>query len=261
MNIAFLPLCFLFFLVNCASSIESKELSKKLDVLKKHYSKYIKNIDKNFITFTDGKRLVIDDGIKKDHQNKLKKADIEDMLSQVYPIGKCYDGLRSKNMDPGRIRNDYFFRTVWGKTKVQVKNSLITIDWFGENIKFTKRNDAHIALLKVRDELKKYPNLKIYLTPYAGSFNWRNISGTNRLSAHSFATAIDINIKYSNYWRWTLGKSGKIKSYKNKIPSKIIETFEKHGFIWGGKWYHYDTMHFEYRPEVIEIGKMFKSKC
>jgi hypothetical protein len=27
--------------------------------------------------------------------------------------------------------------------------------------------------------------------------------------------------------------------------------FEKHGFIWGGKWYHYDTMHFEYRPELL----------
>ena len=27
--------------------------------------------------------------------------------------------------------------------------------------------------------------------------------------------------------------------------------FEKHGFIWGGRWYHYDTMHFEYRPELV----------
>jgi hypothetical protein len=24
-----------------------------------------------------------------------------------------------------------------------------------------------------------------------------------------------------------------------------------HGFIWGGYWYHYDTMHFEYRPELL----------
>ena len=31
--------------------------------------------------------------------------------------------------------------------------------------------------------------------------------------------------------------------------------FEKHGFIWGGRWYHYDTMHFEYRPEMIAIAK------
>src|SRR5260370_39823973 len=39
--------------------------------------------------------------------------------------------------------------------------------------------------------------------------------------------------------------------YKNEIPWEIVHIFEKHGFIWGGKWYHYDTMHFEYRPEMI----------
>ena len=35
----------------------------------------------------------------------------------------------------------------------------------------------------------------------------------------------------------------------------IVRIFEKHGFIWGGRWYHYDTMHFEYRPEMIAIAK------
>jgi len=35
----------------------------------------------------------------------------------------------------------------------------------------------------------------------------------------------------------------------------LIAIFEDHGFIWGGQWYHYDTMHFEYRPELIEIAK------
>ena len=39
--------------------------------------------------------------------------------------------------------------------------------------------------------------------------------------------------------------------YKNRIPHRIVEIFERHGFIWGGKWYHYDTMHFEYRPELL----------
>jgi peptidoglycan LD-endopeptidase CwlK len=43
--------------------------------------------------------------------------------------------------------------------------------------------------------------------------------------------------------------------YKNQIPWDIIHIFESHGFIWGGKWYHYDTMHFEYRPEQLIAGK------
>lgn len=41
----------------------------------------------------------------------------------------------------------------------------------------------------------------------------------------------------------------------HEIPLEIVHIFEQHGFIWGGKWYHYDTMHFEYRPEMTTIAK------
>lgn len=43
--------------------------------------------------------------------------------------------------------------------------------------------------------------------------------------------------------------------YRNRIPRKIVEIFEKHGFIWGGAWYHYDTMHFEFRPEILNYAR------
>jgi hypothetical protein len=33
-----------------------------------------------------------------------------------------------------------------------------------------------------------------------------------------------------------------------------VDIFERHGFIWGGKWAHYDTMHFEYRPELLGMS-------
>jgi hypothetical protein len=36
---------------------------------------------------------------------------------------------------------------------------------------------------------------------------------------------------------------------------EIVDIFERHGFIWGGKWYHFDTMHFEYRPELLVRNK------
>jgi hypothetical protein len=62
---------------------------------------------------------------------------------------------------------------------------------------------------------------------------------------HSWGAAIDINAAYADYWLWPRGKSG------NAIPTEIIDIFERRGFIWGGKWSHYDTMHFEYRPELL----------
>jgi D-alanyl-D-alanine carboxypeptidase len=39
--------------------------------------------------------------------------------------------------------------------------------------------------------------------------------------------------------------------HRNRLPFDIVQIFEKHGFIWGGKWGHFDTMHFEYRPELL----------
>jgi hypothetical protein len=44
--------------------------------------------------------------------------------------------------------------------------------------------------------------------------------------------------------------------YRNRVPYEIVEIFERHGFIWGGKWGHFYTMHFEYRPEFfVNSGK------
>ena len=37
------------------------------------------------------------------------------------------------------------------------------------------------------------------------------------------------------------------------MPPKIVrDIFESEGFIWGGKWTVWDTMHFEYHPELIK---------
>ena len=61
-------------------------------------------------------------------------------------------------------------------------------------------------------------------------------------------TGEPMTIKASNQPKF---KAGKALVYHNQIPMDIVRIFEKHGFIWGGKWYHYDTMHFEYRPELL----------
>ena len=73
------------------------------------------------------------------------------------------------------------------------------------------------------------------------------------MSMHSFGLAIDLNVSKANYWKWDLKNNSKEYSlnYRNKFPQEIILIFEKYGFIWGGKWKHYDTMHFEYRPELL----------
>ena len=39
------------------------------------------------------------------------------------------------------------------------------------------------------------------------------------------------------------------------LPDEIVAAFERHGFIWGGKWAHFDSFHFEYRPELIRAAR------
>jgi len=210
------------------------------------YSIIIK-CENNRVYLSHGKSFVYDDGQKKSFNELLNNPDIEDMFKYKYPH-HWVQGM-AKNYDPGRIRFEPLFKELYGHSANEVNSSLITIDWFGLKVKITRLNGVANALIAVRDELKVLPvTYRKFLAPIGGTFNWRYIAGTNRLSVHSFGAAIDINVKYSDYWRWNKGPY----KYQNKIPKAIVDVFEKHGFIWGGKWYHYDTMHFEYRPELLK---------
>ncbi len=209
----------------------------------------IKACQHNKIIWQDGSSMPYDDGKRETFDKILKRADIEDMFTHSY-----LRGLYShppKNYDPGRYRNERFFRKMYGNAASAVKKRLTTIHWFGQPVKVTTVNHVHRHLQAVEKELKKllktHPDYKKYLTPIGGTFKWRKIAGTQRLSVHSFGAAIDIHVKYSAYWRWSKGGY----RYRNQILKAIVRIFEKHDFIWGGKWYHYDTMHFEYRPELL----------
>ncbi len=239
----------------------SISLAEKLEILKNTYPAVISEIRGSEIVLKSGKTIVTDDGRDKDHQSKLKYADVEDSLSQIYPLGVCDQGPPTVNFDPGRIRNSALMRSLYGDTEAMAKATLRKVEWFGRSLPVTTRHGVDVALESVRDDLKKSPKkIRKYLVKPGGSFSWRVIAGTDRLSVHSFGAAIDINTKYTDYWRWAGGQPGDVPIYKNKIPKEIVEVFERHDFIWGGKWYHFDTMHFEYRPELIAIGKLAESR-
>ncbi len=220
------------------------------------YPEHIIKIKDNQVYWKDGNTTIFDDGKQKTFDEKLKNADLEDQLWQVYTKGKLRINP-TLNDDAGRIRNELFFKKMYGATKSEVAKKLVTITWLAKSVNkkilVNKINGVDKKLQAVSDELDKLlylkKDFKKYLENPAGTFNWRNIAGTNRLSTHSFGITIDIHVKYSNYWEWE--KSNNSIIYKNQIPYEIIDIFEKHGFIWGGKWYHYDTMHFEYRPELL----------
>ncbi len=98
----------------------------------------------------------------------------------------------------------------------------------------------------------------------AYSFINREITGSDTRSYHSWGLAIDlVPASFRGrpvYWRW----SRVLDSEWYRIPPErrwsppeaVIEAFEAHGFVWGGKWAHFDAMHFEYRPAIILFNRM-----
>ena len=200
----------------------------------------------------DGTRLTWDDGQTKTFEQKLESPDLEDTLSMPYVPGPIVP-VNTLNDDPGRIRNDVLFKATFGATSAAVESKLVTVDFVGQNVKFHAK--AAPALSAVSTRLKQLiaatSTLSQYVTgPLGGTFEWRPIANTTRMSAHSYGIAIDIVVSKSNYWEWE--KQGTSFTWKNKIPQAIVDAFEAEGFAWGGRWYHYDTMHFEYRPELFD---------
>ncbi|MBN1696105.1 MAG: M15 family metallopeptidase [Spirochaetales bacterium] len=225
--------------------------------LKKTYPDQIESVTPEGLMFFDGEFMAYDDEVNgKDFEAMLDSPDLEDQMSFPYPRGRSYTVPIPENVDPGRIRYEPFFKKIYGKTKDEVTGHLVTIRWMPRTsnipLKVTTVNDVHKRLLEISAECDRLPeDLKPMVSKPGGSFCYRNIRKTNRLSMHSFGIAIDITVRYSDYWLWDEPDSSGLYAYKNRIPLDIVEIFEKHGFIWGGKWYHYDTMHFEYRPELL----------
>jgi hypothetical protein len=230
-------------------------LAEKIDILVKAYPDTLNMGSEKGVGFIRHAQILdVDDGVKRDHFQMLEAGDIEDSLRQIYPAGPC-ETRPDTNFDPGRIRSELLMKLMYGASKKDVARNLVPVKWFGEMLQVTSINGVDKALEAVRDELMPRSDLRKYLAPSAGVFNFRKVAGQKNLSVHSFGAAIDLNTEFADYWVWSKGKPGKVPVYKNKFPMEIVAIFEKHGFIWGGRWYHYDTMHFEYRPELLEIAK------
>jgi len=229
------------------------DLDRHLARLKEAYPDVIKSYDKEKLVLTSGVELPISDGrTDKSFDELLDHPDIDDMFAIPYPA-HAQPKAPLVDSDPGRVRVEALFRAIYGDCrKGDIRAKLRKIPWFGGSLLFTTRNGADGALEAVARDLATLPKPMLkYLAPSAGTYNCRPIAGTQRMSMHAYGASIDLNTKYTTYWRWTRpGKDGTYK-WTNQIPSEIIEVFERHGFIWGGRWYHFDTMHFEYRPELL----------
>jgi D-alanyl-D-alanine carboxypeptidase len=203
----------------------------------------------------DGTELPWEDGKTKTFDETLDQPDLQDMFSPPYAVGAIAP-VTTLNFDPGRFRPEALFKATFGGSSAGVQTKLVDVPFVGQTLKFHTRAAAALGKVgtKIQALVATTPSLAQYVTgDLGGTFNWRPIANTNRMSAHSYGIAIDIVVSKSNYWEWEKKPDGSFV-WVNKIPQSIVDAFESEGFAWGGRWYHYDTMHFEYRPELFDAS-------
>jgi hypothetical protein len=229
-------------------------LKQDLDRLVAAYPGTVAGHDGTFLTLRNGARFRIsDDRTDKTFKELLESPDIDDMFFVRYPEGE-EPKQPGFNGDPGRVRFAPLFAAMYGDCKKnEVVKNLRAVKWLpkhgGGTVKVTTVNGVADALERVSRALDDLPDaLVTYLVPAAGTYNCRTVAGSRAPSMHAYGAAIDIDTRYADYWRWSPGETPR---WRNRIPVEIVRIFEQHGFIWGGAWYHYDTMHFEYRPELL----------
>ena len=231
------------------------DINVYLDRLARAYPDWIASVSSDYVVLKNGAKFAVSDHrTDKTFEELIERPDIDDMFYVPYPAGS-EPQQPPKNFDPGRVRYEPLFVAMYGDCKKnEVSPKLKSIAWLpahnGGRVAITAVNGVDQKLAAVSRELDALPpNLAKYLMPTAGTYNCRDIAGSSARSMHAYGAAIDINVKYSDYWRWSNNLNSPV--WKNRIPVEIVRVFEKHGFIWGGTWYHFDTMHFEYRPELL----------
>ena len=248
------------------SKVYDATLKQDLLCLMMAYPEYIINIDGNpkgsvYLIMKSGKKLLYDDKKNKSSAQKLANPDLQDMLEQIYPLVTVRN-VMDQNFDPGRCRVYELLTDVYGTSKQSVESKLTNVRSGFGSYQFNGNNKAAASLQAVMTELlplaQRNQTIKRCIFPCSGTFNYRIIAGTNQLSPHSFAIAIDLAVNRGDYWKWSSKEAAgkRLSTY----PSEIVEIFEKNNFIWGGKWGHFDIMHFEYRPEIILKARYFKEK-
>lgn len=259
-----------------AASAQTQD--QKAQALINAYPDHLIGFDGVDLIWKDGTRMPFGEGrADKLPEELLDRPDIADMFHWPY----IFDGAASPasdESDPGRVRSDAFFAKMYGGCQKRPPGScasvkcvssapLKSVAWVprfsGGAMQAASANGVDEKLRLISKELEALgPSFAKYLVPSGGSTVPRCIAGTTRLSVHSFGIAVDINPQYGGYWQYGLPRGMSEEQvrqkriplvYKNRIPIEIVRIFEKYGFIWGGNWYHFDGMHFEYRPEFLAL--------
>jgi hypothetical protein len=219
------------------------------------YPDHLLGIEDDVLAWRDGTRMPVGARLPpRDFATMLRDASIADQLRQDYVAGPPR-APPPRDHSPGRLRNAAFFDRMYGDCRRgEAAPRMRAVTWMPRThpqaLRVTTVNDVAGRLERVIAALEALPDrFRAWLVPAAGGYACRAVADTGLPSIHGHGAAIDIAVRHSDYWAWSRARGD--VPHRNRIPFEVVEPFEAEGFIWGGKWYHYDTMHFEYRPELF----------
>jgi hypothetical protein len=166
-------------------------------------------------------------------------------------------------------RSQFFYDALWNVHNYdEAYSQLKTIHFLGQSILVHHAILEELAMVeqRINKAAKTDPAVRAWLADLGTitTWNWRNIADVQSRSNHAYGIALDVlpktKKKLESYWLWTAQKNvvwwNVPYSARLHPPDAVVEAFEAYGFIWGGKWVFYDTMHFEYRPEILLMNQM-----
>ena len=181
------------------------------------------------------------------------------------------DSVLEERKDDPIVRHPGFLNSLWRIYDRDTSWSRVKTTYF-LGFKLQIHRDLLEDLADVEEEIQRRMLVDRTLREFVQSltrvdgYNWRRIAETETLSVHSYGIALDLILNHSGkqevYWLWTQNKGLDFydQPYNSRFspPDSFIKAFEKNGFIWGGKWLFYDTIHFEYRPEILILNGLME---
>jgi hypothetical protein len=177
---------------------------------------------------------------------------------------------RGSGSGGGRVRQgrpQFFYESLWGfNSRDGAAAKMKEVDFLGRKVKVHADivKDLNLVEKRILSAAETVPAVKTWIASLGlvDTWNWRNVASSVNRSLHSYGIAIDLlpeNLGgLATYWQWTARHTPEwwTVPYSKRYhpPDEVILAFESAGFIWGGKWPFFDTMHFEYHPEVFVLN-------
>lgn len=211
------------------------------------------------VFFAGGRAVHFQDG-RLLGRDELEQA--EDFSSQFYPYS--FEPLSEPPvLTEGLAHSTALQEILFGTTETQIRRHCTSVTFLDHRMFVNSISVESLRAVEeeIRDAAAGDPAVAAWIRELqiTYSFITRDVAGSDGRSLHGWGLAVDlVPASYGGkhvYWRWSRVFNRQSwheipVSARWSPPQPVIEAFERHGFVWGGKWPRFDTIHFEYRPEI-----------